>query len=83
MLNLHVVTDLVSQLHGNVTAGMIAETALMKLTADLKAALMINLIVAMAIAFMTHGNVMVGQIVQMDLMRVIAPLMLKLYGQQL
>ena len=60
MMNLHVVMVLVFLLHGNVMAGMIAETALMKLTADLKAALMINLIVAMAHASMTSGNVMAG-----------------------
>ena len=60
MVSTPAVTVLVFLLHGNVTAGMIVEMALMKLTVHLKAALTINLIVAMAHASMIFGNVMAG-----------------------
>jgi hypothetical protein len=50
-------------------AGKNVQMALKKMTAHMKAALMINLILAMAHASMTSGNVMAGMTVQMALMK--------------
>jgi len=57
MVNLTVAMDLVSMVHGHVTAMVTVQTAQMKVIANLKAVQMVNLTVAMDLVSMVHGHV--------------------------
>ena len=70
-MNLTVVTDLVSMLHGHVTDMVTVLMVQTKLTVKLKAVQMVNLIVAMDHVSMLHGHVTDMVTVQMVLMNLI------------
>ena len=68
-MNLTVVTDLVSMLHGHVMEWQTVQMAQMKLTVVAMAVLMTNLTVAMDLVSMVHGHVTAMVTVQTALMK--------------